>query len=338
MATEWLIILILVIALLFLFSKYSDLKGKIENRSRELLDDWKQKELNQIKSQFEMQSKQAIQETENIRVQLKKQTDKAIQETENIRVQLKKQTDKAIEDTENIRIGLQKQIEQTKIQLEEQSKKNAQLLLEEWMQKEEERIRKDAINKSKSVIIGKVTEYLVPFFPGFKYNPKDVRFIGTPIDVIVFDGLDEGNIRQIVFGEIKTGKYGYLTSREKSIKNIIENKNVKHEIIHIETDQDGQNDINIIDIPQQKVLEEDNRYLQAISPHIAWIKEEIKKHTNRKIIMRSSDVAKELGGQFINESPENIYIGLKPTLLKEGIMVEMGEHKSGEKLLIMRMV
>ena len=26
-----------------------------------------------------------------------------------------------------------------------------------------------------------MTEHLVPFFPGFKYNPKDVRFVGTPI-------------------------------------------------------------------------------------------------------------------------------------------------------------
>lgn len=123
------------------------------------------------------------------------------------------------------------------MQLEEQSKKNTQLLFDEWRQKEEERIRKDAINKSKSVIIGKVTEYLVPFFPGFKYNPKDVRFIGTPIDIIIFDGLDEGNIRQIVFGEIKTGKYGYLNAREKSVKNIIDNKIIKHEIIHIETEK-----------------------------------------------------------------------------------------------------
>lgn len=233
MAPEWIFIIILLIIILLLFSRYSDLKGKVEDRSRELFDNWKHIELNQIKSQFELQSKQAIQETENIRIQLKEQTNKVI------------------EDTEKIRIELQKQTEQTKIQLEEQYKKNSQLLLEEWIQKEEGRIRKDAINKSKSVIIGKVTEHLVPFFPGFKYNPKDVRFVGTPIDIIIFDGLDEGNIRQIVFGEIKTGKYGNLTAREKSVKNIIDNKNIKHETIHIETEK---NDIDIDN--KQKTLDE----------------------------------------------------------------------------------
>lgn len=48
--------------------------------------------------------------------------------------------------------------------------------------------------------------------------------------------MDEGNIRKIIFGEIKTGKYGNLTPREKSIKRAIENKNIDHEIIHIGKD------------------------------------------------------------------------------------------------------
>ncbi len=313
---EWFIILILLIAIFILFLKYSDLKGNIEARSKELLENWRQKELNQVKSQFEMQSKQAIQETENIRIQLKRQTDKAI------------------EDTEKIRVGLQKQTEQTKIQLEEQSKKNAQLLLEEWIQKEEVRIRKDAINKSKSVIIGKVTEYLVPYFPGFKYNPKDVRFIGTPVDIIIFDGMDEGNIRKIIFGEIKTGKYGYLNAREKSVKNAIDNKNVIHEVIRIENGQDGQNDINVIDM-SEKAIEEYKRYSQAIAPQMTFFKEEIKKSSDRKIRVKLSDLAKALGEQFVNESPEDIYLGLRPALLKEGIISEMDETKSNEKVLIM---
>lgn len=58
-----------------------------------------------------------------------------------------------------------------------------------WVRREEKRIREDAIRKSEAVIRGKVTEHLMPYFPEFKYNPKDVRFIGTPIDLIVFDGL-----------------------------------------------------------------------------------------------------------------------------------------------------
>lgn len=77
--------------------------------------------------------------------------------------------------------------------------------------------RKDSIDRSRSVISGKVQEHLAPLFPQFlsQFNPKDVRFIGTPLDFVVFDGLDEGNgVRRVVFVEIKTGKSS-LQQRER---------------------------------------------------------------------------------------------------------------------------
>lgn len=63
-------------------------------------------------------------------------------------------------------------------------------IFEEWRQEEvdaavdlrlresEKRIREDAIRKSEAVIRGKVTETLIPFFPDFKYDSKDARFLG----------------------------------------------------------------------------------------------------------------------------------------------------------------
>jgi len=109
------------------------------------------------------------------------------------------------------------------------------VLFESWKQKFEQEIRKDAIERSKSVIMGKVTEHLVPYMPDFRYNPKDVRFIGSPIDLIIFDGLDEGNIRKIVFAEIKTGKAS-LSEREKKVKKAVESKKVSWELIRIRSD------------------------------------------------------------------------------------------------------
>ena len=72
------------------------------------------------------------------------------------------------------------------------------------------------IDKSRSVVSGKVQEHLAPLFPEFlnQFNPKDTRFLGTPLDFIVFDGLDEGEVRKVVFVEVKTGKAGLL-SRER---------------------------------------------------------------------------------------------------------------------------
>ena len=92
--------------------------------------------------------------------------------------------------------------------------------LQSWLTENETLIRQDAIERSRSVILGKVTEHLAPFMPTFPYNPKDVRFIGTPIDLLVFDGLDEGNLRDIVIIEVKTGNSS-LTPKQKQIKDAI---------------------------------------------------------------------------------------------------------------------
>ncbi|MCE1164580.1 MAG: Holliday junction resolvase [Bacteroidetes bacterium] len=76
---------------------------------------------------------------------------------------------------------------------------------EEWKSKYEINIRADAISRSNSVILGQISENIAPFFPSFDYNPKDARFLGNPIDMIVFDGLHKNELKNIVFLEIKTG-------------------------------------------------------------------------------------------------------------------------------------
>ena len=73
-------------------------------------------------------------------------------------------------------------------------------------------IREDAVQRSQAVTAGKVHEQLIPYLPAFPYNPKDVRFLGSPVDLVVFDGLAEGRVRRIVFVEVKTGRSS-LTSR-----------------------------------------------------------------------------------------------------------------------------
>jgi len=166
---EWVLVILLITVLIYLFWKYSELKGTIENRARDIYEKWKSSEL------------------------------------------------------------------------EKESQRKADLIFNEWRQKEVEKIRKDAIEKSKTVIRGKVTEHLVPFFPDFKYNPKDARFMGSPVDIVVFDGLDEGELRKIILMEVKTGKIAKLSDREKMVRDCIDSKNVDYEVVHV-----GANSINYI--------------------------------------------------------------------------------------------
>ena len=157
---EWVLIILLVLFLIYLFWKYSELKGEIENRARDIFEKWRLTEL------------------------------------------------------------------------ETQANEKANLLFQDWAQQEEKEIREDAIKRSEAVIQGKVTEHLIPFFPDFKYNPKDVRFMGTPVDLVVFDGLSEGEMRKVVFVEVKTGKTANLSNRERMVRNCVESKDVVYEIIH----------------------------------------------------------------------------------------------------------
>jgi predicted Holliday junction resolvase-like endonuclease len=95
-----------------------------------------------------------------------------------------------------------------------------------WKARYTSGIREDAVQRSLAVTSGKVHEQLVPYLPLFPYNPKDVRFLGSPVDLIVFDGLAEGRLRRVVFVEVKTGRSG-LTSRERLVRAVVEDGEVE---------------------------------------------------------------------------------------------------------------
>lgn len=87
--------------------------------------------------------------------------------------------------------------------------------------------RKDAVKRSRAVLNGKLSEQLAPFFPDFPANPTEVRFIGSPIDYIAFNGSSEGSITDISFIEIKTGASA-LSPVERSLKEAVEKKRIKY--------------------------------------------------------------------------------------------------------------
>lgn len=90
-----------------------------------------------------------------------------------------------------------------------------------WKARYTRAIRRDAIERSLAVTAGKVHEQLVPYLPDFPFNPKDVRFLGSPVDFVVFDGLADGAVARIVFLEIKTGG-SELSTRERRVRDAVE--------------------------------------------------------------------------------------------------------------------
>ena len=103
---------------------------------------------------------------------------------------------------------------------------------------------KKRVEKSRSVLLGQVAEHFAPLLPGFDYNPKDARFLGQPVDYLVFNGLndtaqdgraDRSPEIEIVFCEIKTGG-SQLSPAERAIRAAIEAGRVRFELLRLDAE------------------------------------------------------------------------------------------------------
>lgn len=107
-----------------------------------------------------------------------------------------------------------------------------QRTLELDFREREREARRDSVDRSRSTLSGQVLEKLAPHFPEFPYDPTDLRFLGTPVDYIVFDGLGEGDVQEIVFLEVKSGRSG-LTTKERSVRDAVEAGAVRWDVYRV---------------------------------------------------------------------------------------------------------
>lgn len=104
--------------------------------------------------------------------------------------------------------------------------------------KELKKASEDALTKSRAVMRGQATEHLAPYILK-DTNPKDYRFMGNPVDYILFDGLSDvldgesDSIKSITFVDIKTGKSN-LTKSQRRIRDAIASNLIKFEVINLD--------------------------------------------------------------------------------------------------------
>ena len=92
--------------------------------------------------------------------------------------------------------------------------------------------RKNAVMLSKATVFGQVAEQLVPLLPDFPYDLEDARFLGAPVDYIVFDGYAAGDDVDIVFVEVKTGN-AKLSRGERRIRDAVREGRVRFETVRL---------------------------------------------------------------------------------------------------------
>ncbi len=102
-----------------------------------------------------------------------------------------------------------------------------------------EQAKKRSRTSQRNQIKGQLGERFTPFMGGFPYNPSDCRFLGEPIDFIIFNNLHECSdglvpIEEVemIIADVKTGD-ARLSQRQRILQYIIENGQVRFETFRV---------------------------------------------------------------------------------------------------------
>ncbi len=79
---------------------------------------------------------------------------------------------------------------------------------------------------SRRALAGRVAEQWAPYLEGFPGRPTEARFLGAPVDYLVFRGLDEGRVDEVLFVEVKSGA-GELSGVERALRACIDQGRVR---------------------------------------------------------------------------------------------------------------
>lgn len=204
------LLMIAVIAIIILIYRYASLKAQVPLIVQEDFELWRRR------AEMEMQEK--------VRQRFEEWRDREVDA-----ILATAQKEALLRAHEMFKGWTESELETIRREQRDIAAREATAQLIEWKSDQEKLIRQDAILRSQAVTLGKVTEHLVPYLPNFDYNPKDVRFIGSPVDFVIFDGLneeDENRIRNVVFVEIKTGMSA-LSRRERLVRDAIRDGRVR---------------------------------------------------------------------------------------------------------------
>jgi predicted Holliday junction resolvase-like endonuclease len=100
-------------------------------------------------------------------------------------------------------------------------KKSIPDTLERAREEEREAFRK----RSAPMLVGNAVQHYVPFLEEFPYHPSDARFLGGLIDFVVFDGLTNGEVRAVIFVEVKKGNQA-PSKRQRQVEKCVQDGKV----------------------------------------------------------------------------------------------------------------
>ena len=100
--------------------------------------------------------------------------------------------------------------------------------------------QKRSVNTSRAVLKGKMAEQFAPILPEFQYLPSDAKFLGDPVDYVVFDGYTDfrdgdgdAEAIEVILLDIKSGS-ARLSKGQQAIAQAIREGRVRFETLRID--------------------------------------------------------------------------------------------------------
>ena len=100
--------------------------------------------------------------------------------------------------------------------------------------------QKRSVNTSRAVLKGKMAEQFAPILPEFRYLPSDAKFLGDPVDYVVFDGYTnfrdgDGTVDdiEVILLDIKSGGARW-SKGQQAIAQAVREGRVRFETLRID--------------------------------------------------------------------------------------------------------
>ena len=99
-----------------------------------------------------------------------------------------------------------------------------------------------SVRQSRASLGGKMAEQVAPFLNGFRYVPSDCKFLGDPIDYVVFHGLSDhrhaggpADQIEVIFLDVKSGR-SQLSKWQRAIVDAVNSGRVRFEVGRVSED------------------------------------------------------------------------------------------------------
>ena len=108
---------------------------------------------------------------------------------------------------------------------------------EEKFKEEEENIREQARERGRKQVPKLINKSINENFAKLNYDPYDVKAILHPIDFVVFDGMNKGQVKDVVLISNKTTN-PHMNNLHKAIAEAVKTKSYDWKTLHVA--QDGE--------------------------------------------------------------------------------------------------